>query len=158
MHQVNRVLVAVDFSAQSRAALNYATFVAKNFHASLEVLHVWQAPHFGGLDFMLQLPNLDVAPLDTFVKERAQQELAEFIAAGEVDDKVAVTCRLEAGDAESVIVDVAAKEGCDLIVMGTHGRSGVAHLLMGSVAEKVLRHAPCPVVTICGKDAGAAVS
>jgi nucleotide-binding universal stress UspA family protein len=59
-----------------------------------------------------------------------------------------VTTAVQVGNAAAVIIEVAQEQGCDLIVMGTHGRTGVAHLFLGSVAEKVVRTAPCPVLTI----------
>lgn len=148
MQKVNRVLVPIDFSPGSRAALDYAAYVAESFHASLDVLHVWEVPHFVGMDLMLQLPNIESQPIDTFVRSQAEKELADFVAAGHFNEELPVKQRLEAGDVDAVILQIAQDEQYDLIVMGTHGRTGLAHLLMGSVAERVVRQAPCPVMTV----------
>jgi universal stress protein A len=146
--QLSRILVPVDFSEQSLAALRYATFLAAPFHAKVDVLHVWEVPHFVGMDLMLQMPNVDSEPLEQYVRDQVAQEMNDFLAAGQLREHVQVTQRLEAGDVDSVILQVAKAERYDLIVMGTHGRTGLAHLLMGSVAENVVRHAPCPVLTV----------
>ena len=146
--KLSRILVPVDFSEQSLAALRYATFLAAPFQAQVDVLHVWEVPHFVGMDLMLQMPNVDSEPLEQYVHDQVAQEMNDFLAAGHLREEVHVNQRLEAGDVDSVILQIAKSERYDLIVMGTHGRTGLAHLLMGSVAENVVRHAPCPVLTV----------
>lgn len=148
MRRIQRLLVPVDFSDGSRAALEYAIMVAEQFGASLDILHVWEVPHLVGMDMMLQMPNFENEPLDQYVRAQAERELAQFVQQHSIRDDIQVAQRLKAGDVEAVIAQIAQRESFDLIVMGTHGRTGLAHLLMGSVAERVLRVAPCPVLTI----------
>ncbi len=148
MKKIHRLLVPVDFSDGSRAALDYAIMLAEQFGATLDILHVWEVPHLVGMDMMLQMPNFENEPLDGFVRGQAERELTEFLGRISIRDDIQVNQRLEAGDVDSTIVKLAQNEHFDLIVMGTHGRTGLAHLLMGSVAERVLRVAPCPVLTI----------
>lgn len=145
---LTRLLVPVDFSEQSRAAFRYAAMLAERFEAQIEVLHVWEMPHFAGMDLMLQAPVVDSEPLEQYVREQATREMSDFLAEENVRDDLHVTQRIEAGDVDAVIIKLAETEHYDLIVMGTHGRTGLAHLLMGSVAEKVIRYAPCPVLTV----------
>jgi universal stress protein A len=145
-HSINRLLVPVDFSPQSREALRYAALLAERFGAKLDVLHVWEMPHFAGMDLMLQAPVVDSEPLEHYVREQASREMSDFLKEEHLHDDLQVTERIEAGDVDAVIVKLAEAEHYDLIVMGTHGRSGLAHLLM--VAEKVIRNAPCPVLTV----------
>jgi universal stress protein A len=89
----------------------------------------------------------DVPALRAELVTEAEAQLASLLPEG-VRDGLRVTTEVQAGKAAAVIIEVAEQQGCDLIVMGTHGRTGVAHLFLGSVAEKVVRAAPCPVVTI----------
>ena len=94
------------------------------------------------------MPNFENEPLDGYIRGQAERELTEFVSRLSIRDDIEVNQRLEAGDVDSTIIKLAQNEHFDMIVMGTHGRTGLAHLLMGSVAERVLRVAPCPVLTI----------
>lgn len=145
---LTRLLVPVDFSEQSRSALRYAVMLAQRFGAHIDVLHVWEMPHFAGMDLMLQAPVVDSEPLEHYVREQAAREMSDFLAEENIRDDIHVRQRIEAGDVDVTIIKLAETEGYDLIVMGTHGRTGLAHLLMGSVAEKIIRYAPCPVLTV----------
>jgi nucleotide-binding universal stress UspA family protein len=91
----------------------------------------------------------DVPALRAALVTAAEAQLAELLS-GRGRDVVRVTTEVRIGHAAPVIREVAEAAPCDLIVMGTHGRTGVAHLFLGSVAEKVVRAAPCPVLTIRG--------
>jgi universal stress protein A len=138
------ILVATDFSDASSLALEYARVMAQRFGAGLRVLHVVDAP----------LPLAEIyAPEAMSVTgraiEEAQQHLSATMATLGGDDVIG---QVLVGNAAAKIVEYAADHGIDLIVMGTHGRTALAHLLMGSVAERVVRTALCPVFTVRGGD------
>jgi nucleotide-binding universal stress UspA family protein len=136
-------LVPVDFSTYSEQALAYAFELATKLQARVTVLHVIHHLPMGVSDApsSLPYPALYLQELEAEVQQRLdaqRQQLQEAGLAGEV--------LMMHGVPFQTIVDVARDQHVDLIVMGTHGRTGVHHLLMGSVAEKVVRLAPCPVL------------
>src|SRR5689334_21130563 len=143
---MRRGLVTIDFALGTRAVLDYAALLAESLHHSIDVLSVGELAPVAQLDVQ-QLPA-PVEPVELLARDRVAQQLQEFIAAGHMSDDVRVHSRLEAGDVYAGILQLAEREPYDLIVMGTHGRSGLSHFLMGSVAEKVMRRAPCPVMTV----------
>jgi universal stress protein A len=132
-----KILFATDFSPASDAALQYATSLARDFGATLLIMHVEeQLPYAGGEMYMPQLayPNPEVRRmLDSVVP---------------TDESVRYEHRLVQGTAAEDIVRVAEEERVDLIVIGTHGRTGLTRVLIGSVAEAVMRRAGCPVLTL----------
>ena len=134
----NKILVPVDFSAGSEAALDWATVLARDTGATLLIVHVETVPlTTGGGEYIYALP------------ERPTQELLERLeTVAPKDPQVPVVRRLVTGDPASAILREADAEGVELIVMGTHGRRGITRLLMGSVAEEVVRKAPCAVLTV----------
>lgn len=137
MTSISTILHPTDFSNHSGDAFHLASALARNFGAKLIVLHVRPRLVPGGVmsysDESLELDN----------------ELRRQLNAVLPDDAtIAVQHYLLIGDEADEIVHLARDKSCDLIVMGTHGRTGLGRLLMGSVAEKVMRHAPCPVVTV----------
>jgi nucleotide-binding universal stress UspA family protein len=139
-----RILVPLDFSEPSRHALAYAVVLAKPFAAALDLLHVVPNPfiaHPGGGDAPLPRPLLDELQQDA--RQRLDQALPS-------DDRDALGTRsvVRVGDPLVEITEYARLEQVDLIVMGTHGRIGIPHLLLGSVAERVVRTAPCPVLIV----------
>lgn len=137
MIDLKQVLVAVDFDEMSNVALTYARHLARMFGARLHVLHVMENP------FLRPMAN-DPRAIEAGVTRRLLDTLTE-------EDRTVLhavpVIRTSEHPAEEV-VKYAQTEQIDLIVIGTHGRPGVAHLLMGSVAEKVVRNAPCPVLTL----------
>jgi nucleotide-binding universal stress UspA family protein len=142
--RLTKVLVPTDFSEPSATALAYALALARTFGASLHVLHVVEEPLAQGWNGF-GLPELP--ELRAQVLADAQQRLEQAVPPLERDRQATelVTCL---GAADREIVSFAKARQVDLIVMGTHGRGGMAHLLLGSVAEKVVREAPCPVLTV----------
>jgi nucleotide-binding universal stress UspA family protein len=145
MYAIARILVPVDFSPCSRAALDYAAFLGERFGAAIDVLHVWAT-----YPVAWDPPSLIAAgytPLVDFERSDAGRQMKAFLGHLEHRIRSPVRGRLDRGAPVDRIL-AAAAEGYDLVVMGTHGRTGVAHLLFGSVAEAVVRRAPCPVVTI----------
>jgi len=140
MISIVRILLPTDFSDCSEQARSYACEFAKRFDAELHLLHVVQPIALPG--YIGPIPQTISEP-----EEAAKKELAEWEHSSLEDAKnVFRTVRTGAPFVE--IVRYAKEQNIDLIVMGTHGRSGFAQALMGSVAEKVVRKAACPVLTI----------
>ena len=140
------ILVATDFSDASTLALEYARVLAQRFGAGLRVLHVVETPHPIGSEFYVP----EVESVTEHAVQRAQQQLAATLAAVSGDDVIG---QVLVGNAARKIVEYANDHDIDVIVMGTHGRGAIAHLLVGSVAERVVRTAPCPVFTVRQSDA-----
>jgi universal stress protein A len=144
---VTRVLVPIDFSPSSRAALEYGTFLAGKLGAELIVLHVWEPPGYVGPDTLALLPVAAGQPGWDQTRAEVMREVELFL--GKASARPAsLRVRVEAGEPSDAILLAAKDGGADLIVMGTHGRTGLSRLLIGSVAEAVLRRATCPVLTI----------
>jgi nucleotide-binding universal stress UspA family protein len=141
-----RILVPTDFSAPSDAALVCARRLAARFGASLCLLHVLEDSVVAGTAssevFVAESPDLHAARL-----KNALERLAHRVAPHD-RTQLRATSEVIFGSSARTIVDYAADNEYDLIVMGTHGRTGVAHLLIGSVAESVVRTAPCPVLSL----------
>lgn len=141
-----RILVPTDFSEPSDAALEYARTLATKFGSTLHLLHVVEAPFVTGpLGTEVFIAETPAVQAELF--EDSERQLAARITAHD-RARFNATTEVVAGTSARTIIDVANERGIDLIVMGTHGRSGMAHLLMGSVAEKIVRNAPCPVLTV----------
>jgi nucleotide-binding universal stress UspA family protein len=136
--EISRILVATDFSTQAELALKWAQRLADRFAAKLVLLHVIDVSALGMTGFTLVGP-MPLPPLLTEAKQDMQrwQKLAP--------DAEAI---IREGSPRPMIVEAALELQCQLIVMGTHGRSGLAHLLMGSVAEYVVRYSKVPVLTV----------
>lgn len=143
--QVQRILCPIDFSEYSKAALQHALALRVPLGASLVALHVMPYALVPGGDFAYPWPTSGTAGPD--VLARTQRELREFVEAVAGTDSGVETKLLEGDPAREVPAE-AERGGVGLIVMGTHGRSGFDRFLLGSVAEKVLRRAPCPVLTV----------
>ena len=145
---VTRILVATDFSATSGAALDFAKTLANRFGASLHLLHVLEDPYVTGA-FAADIYAPPPPGLRESWLHSAETTMATLLTNA---DKAAFdyTTDVVFGPIAHTIVERASQIGADLIVMGTHGRGGVAHLLMGSVAERVVRTAGCPVLTMRG--------
>ena len=131
------ILFPTDFSTASDAALAHADTLAKQAGASLLIVHVEEPPlAYGGGELYYGLPEPN--------SERIQQMLESVKPS---DPSVTVEHRLTMGDPAAEIVRIAEEEKPEMIVMGTHGRTGLTRLLMGSVAEAIVRRSPCPVLT-----------
>ena len=136
-----KILVGVDFSPPSREAMRTAAALAKEFGAELTVAHFWQIPLLGA-----ELP-VQAAYLDE-MRAAAEQQLAAWTAeASSLADRK-VTSVFELGVPWNEMVKLLQREHYDLAVVGTHGRTGLKHALLGSVAERVVRHAPCAVLVV----------
>ena len=139
--KLQRICVPVDFSETSAAALLYAKALADAFGASLHIMHVLVA----------WVPNADfpASPeMYASFEEAARKQLDAQLTAEE-KAKYRATVELVMGTSEFVeVIRYAREKEIDLLVLGTHGRGAIAHMLMGSVAEKIVRKAPCPVLTV----------
>ena len=151
MNQLRRILVPVDFSPCSRAALAHAALLAKSFGASIDLLYVWEAPAFVAPEAMVGAAGT-TQTLAQLASDQAQAAMREFAEQAGKDGIEIKGTRVEQGDPARTITDLAESEGYDLVAMGTHGRSGFAHLLLGSVAEKVVRRSTRPVLTVRSKE------
>lgn len=138
MFPIHTILCATDLSLASRNALALAAGLARDYKAGLEIVHVVQLPAAVYGEVFTELAEEGYT-------ERAWADLRAFVP---TDLGVPVQLRVEEGDAATEIVRVAEEIKSDLIVLGTHGRTGLSRLLLGSVAEQVLRRAPCPVLTV----------
>jgi nucleotide-binding universal stress UspA family protein len=137
MH-ARKILFPTDLSPVSTEALQWATSLARDTGATLLIVHVEEPPvAYGGGELYY---GLDVGD-----REQLRQSLLKVQPA---DPQVPCVHKLLVGDPARAIVQTAEDEHADLIVMGTHGRTGLTRLLMGSVAEAVVRNAPCPVLTV----------
>jgi nucleotide-binding universal stress UspA family protein len=145
MIDLRRILVPTDFSKHSHNALQYAVAFAEKFGAELHLLHVVQ-------DLALFLPDtVAVSPVAAPPVDQLTAAVREALLRVIRDnglERLTVCPEVREGTPFYEIIRCAREKDVDLIVMGTHGRSGLAHVLLGSVSEKVVRKAPCPVLTV----------
>lgn len=143
-----RVLVPLDFSEFSDRALQVARDLSDE-STELLLLHVYEPPRLSRPDLMIwgELDG-EMMPLAKIVKEEAKEKLDALVE--DLSPRTSARLRplVEEGRASNTIIDVARREGCDMIVLGSHGRSGFKRLVLGSVAEAVVRGASCPVLTV----------
>jgi len=143
MNDWNRICCATDFEASSRVATEKAADLAARFGAELTLVHVRAAPLVARTDAL-------IASRGMAAEETRQDEdtLAEWRASAERRVGRPVRARVLSGEPAAEIVRLAREEHCDLLVVGTHGRTGVPRLVLGSVAERVARRSPCPVLVV----------
>ncbi len=140
-----KVLFTTDFSPYAAQALPHAVSLAREHGAELHVLHVIPTPELTA-QFDVAGPAFDASLL--LELERGAQEQIEKVVPEETRKELTVACAVRRGAAFVEIVRYAREQGIDLIVLATHGRTGLTHALFGSVAEKVVRKAPCPVLSV----------
>lgn len=144
MIKLEKILLPTDFSEYSAEATKYACAFAEQFNSQIHLLHVQEVyasstPEFGmGLALPSQIKES---------REAAERALEKVLDAEWAEGRDIIRATAE-GPPFLEIVRYAKAQGIDMVIMGTHGRSGLAHVLMGSVAEKVVRKAPCPVLTV----------
>lgn len=141
--ELERILVPVDFSVNSKRALDYAHGLALKFNAALHLVHVCEVPG-------ITTPAMDAYAIAYSDWSERLGEEAEALLDREKSalPDVRVTSEVLFGNAASSIIEAATATRADLIVMGTHGHGAVMHMVMGNVAERVVRGAPCPVLTV----------
>ena len=140
---IRRILVPIDFSEHAELVIEWASHLALEHGSHLSLLHVYHLP----VEFQ-QLEGAYLPPdFWTNVKKEADQTLSRYV--GELRQKgLDVEAVVREGYPATVIVDEAAAQHADLIVIGTHGLSGLKHLLLGSIAERVVQKSPCPVLAV----------
>lgn len=138
MLPIRVILHPTDFSERSQHALHMASALARDYQARLVLLHVVVRPFLAHGEGIIP-PD----PTDLYAESQALLNQVTVPISG-----ISVERRLEEGDPPDVILHVAKELPADLIVMGSHGRTGLSRVLMGSTAEQVLRRAPCPVLTV----------
>jgi nucleotide-binding universal stress UspA family protein len=142
MIEIRKILCPIDFSDASSRAIRFAVDLAKKFGATLTLLHVYQVPGYTLPEGMVVAGPATLTELAAEVDAALADWKAEAVGLGCVDTATATAI----GSTHAEII--AAADGFDLVVMGTHGRKGIRHALLGSVAEKVVRGARCPVLTL----------
>jgi universal stress protein A len=143
---LTKILVATDFGEPSAAALRYGVELARRFQAQLHVLHV--VDDLAAHPYATLPGAVDPGPLQTQLEEAARTQLAALLSE---PDRLAVQAQLTTMTSASValaILNYARDEQIDLIIVGTHGRHGLARVLLGSVARHVSSSAECPVLTV----------
>ena len=150
MSNYQTIIVPYDFSDHARVALSTAADLARRLESDLHLLHVVQLPvyTYPGFQGFAAAPEPDLVD----VRNGAMKSLREIAAEieglpGKVEAHV-----VEGATVVEMIRQAAEEFDADLIVMGTHGRTGIAHVFLGSVAERTLRNAPCPVLTVQGSE------
>jgi len=146
MIAIKKILVATDFSEVSDAALSYGRTLAEQFAATLHIVHVVE--DLATLTFTTDRSASHVPGLQQELEDAARKQLDDALARAQWRGAQPQTSVLISNARAAAIVDYAKTASIDLIVIGTHGRGGISRLLLGCVAERVVRTAPCPVLTV----------
>ena len=142
MIAVEKVMAPVDFSKESLLAVKFAASLVQQYRAKLYVMHVLQPLHprlRGYMEDFLEIQEKMVLEAEKDVKK---------IVPAKIRESIRVETVVEVGNPHHAIVEKAKELEIDVLVIATHGRTGFSHVLIGSVAEKVIRHAPCPVFVV----------
>jgi len=147
MERIKRILAPTDMSELSQVGVRYALDLARSVGAAVTVYHVLSTDEL--------MHHELVGPLSDILK-KYEQTLQKFLDEhfSDILPLVEVRTKVEIGAPDDNIVQEAEKEGMDMVVLSTHGRTGLSHILVGSVTERVVRHAPCPVLSIRPKAVG----
>ena len=143
---LKRILVATDFSDTSKVALTYGRALARTFDATLHVVHV--VDNLSAAIYGIDGYGAAMPPVQADLEDAARQRLADLLVDHDEHPLPTQQVVLTSNAVAATIADYAAQERIDLIVTGTHGRGAMAHLLLGNVAERIVRTAPCPVLTV----------
>lgn len=147
MVAIRRILVPTDFSEPAEAALRYARALAEEFGSTLHLMHVVPEPYI--YPWGTEISTMPLVDLLTSSEAQAAERLKTLAAdTGTLKDRVKTSTAI--GTPVDKILQQVADDGIDLVVMGTHGRGAVGHLLLGSVAERIVRRSPVPVLTVKG--------
>jgi nucleotide-binding universal stress UspA family protein len=141
---IRTILVPIDFSVHSKNALKYAIPMAAQFRATLHLVYVVE-PTIYPAD--LGFGQVVLAGVEDELREKGARELQVLIDK-EIAGAVEATCAVRTGNPHHEILNEAEEKGVDLIVVATHGHSSVEHMLFGSTADRIVRHARCPVLTV----------
>ena len=141
--RLKKILVPIDFSDCSKKALQYALPLAKQHGAVITLLYVAPTPSYAVGEY----GAIDISAFESDMRAAGERDLAAF-AAREVPGKVPADTAVRTGTPASQIVALAKSVAADLIVISTHGRTGLKYVFLGSVVEHVVRYAPCPVLIV----------
>lgn len=144
MHDIKKILFPIDFSSNSYSVANYVISLARKFDAHIYLLHIIECllPLQG-----FYIPHISVETLEEDLRKAAEKKMDEFVQE-KMQGYPKITSKVITGIPHVEILKMAKKEGIDMIIMGTHGWTGLEHVIFGSVAGKVVRKAPCPVLTV----------
>lgn len=149
MSVLARILCATDFSEASAGALRHALALASLSGGHVDLVHACEVPYYVRPDLMVWMEG-GARPMADLAREQSERQMAAVVASLG-SDASRVTARVVMGEPAEIIPRLAREESFDLIVTGTHGRSGLEHFVLGSVAEKIIRRAPCPVYVVRGR-------
>ena len=143
MKEIHKIIVPIDFLHHTDQLVQYAMYIAKKFDATLNFTHVVENPHlYGDYDF----PPPSMVLYKTEVMKQAKEKMKQLV---EENKNICSGCegKVFQGDIVDSIIDYARDKGGDLIIIGTHGRKGFEKMWLGSVADRVIKRAPCPTLT-----------
>ena len=144
MKHFKHILATTDLSPESFAAVSYAAHLAHGQGAKLTILHV---PHSTSLAYTEFIPPIDMVNIDATIEQAARERLHGWVK-HHLPEMPGAAVVLRSGITHETICEVAEELGASVIVIATHGRKGLGHLVLGSVTERVLRNAPCPVLVV----------
>jgi len=148
MLSMRKILVPVDLSPAGTRLLERASEFAAAFSGTIDLLYVWTPPAILAPEALVTGVGVSEQPFLEWLGNSAREHLSKFESQAREAGITVGHSYCELGDPASAIIEQAKNGGYDLLVMGTHGRTGLSHALMGSVAEKVVRRAPCAVLTV----------
>ncbi|MCC6215990.1 MAG: universal stress protein [Polyangiaceae bacterium] len=154
MKQIESILVATDFSECSQLALRAACELGSKLGATVDVVHVWEMPAFVAPDLVVASAGTDTETLLAHTRARADLAIGNLLKEAEGAGLKLHHGRAEQGDPSETVVRLAEEGGYGLVVVGTHGRTGLARLFLGSVAEKIVRASRTPVLIIRAEGGG----
>ena len=152
MLSMRKILVPIDLSPAGTRLLEQAQEFAARFSATIDLLYVWTPPTMLAPEALITGVGAAEQPFLQWLGNSAREHLDAFKSQAESAGIAIAHSYCELGDPASAIIEQAKSGGYDLLIMGTHGRTGLSHALMGSVAEKVVRRAPCAVLTVRTSD------
>jgi nucleotide-binding universal stress UspA family protein len=140
---MRQILVATDFSEHAERATRQALELARKLDARVQLVHAWSIPIVSYPDMVMPFPANVIDDIARDAQRAMDAALQRHVTPG-----VTLTGQVVCGDARDALVEAATKAKADLLVVGTHGRRGIQRALLGSVAESIVRHAPCPVLVV----------
>lgn len=150
MKQIKKIMACVDFSEYSQLTMEYAVELAKDMNAKeIVVYHVINQREFRGLEIACSyIPGKTVEDIIKSIRKERDNKLKQFITTNFFDDKAMMILKIEHGIPFQCILKAIESEDIDLVVMANKGRGNISGILFGSVAEKVFRHSPVPVLSV----------
>lgn len=145
---IKKILAPLDFSKYSDRAVKYASALAIQFQATLILVHVVEFSFVGS-----EFGAVELSQIEADLRENAQKQL-EALKQSLVDPRLETKLIIASGQPSVEILETAVDEVADLIVIASHGHPSLAHVILGSTVERVVRHASCPVLVVRGKDGG----